>query len=396
MGTPHGVTGTAPLATIQPHNDEVAVVIGYRRHATFWAAALLLLLFSLWLLGEILLPFVVGMGLAYLFSPLANYLQRRGVPRVVGALIVISLIVLGLVALILLFVPMLAGQTTAAIEALPRNLVRLQTMLTDRSLPWLRNLLGESFGAGDAGIGELLSQGAGWLGAFLKGLWAGGAALISIFSLIVVTPIVAFYMLIDWDRMIVKIDSWVPVHQRETVRSLARQTDRAIAGFIRGQSAVCLLLGAFYAIGLTIMGLNFAVLIGLVAGIISFIPYVGSLTGLVLSVGVAMAQFWPDWVSILMVAGIFFLGQFIEGNFLQPKLVGESVGLHPVWIMFALVAFGYLFGFVGLLLAVPLAAALGVLARFAMRQYLASSLYAGPSTVLITDETPPRPQISLD
>ena len=181
------------------------------------------------------------------------------------------------------------------------------------------------------------------------------------------------------------------MRQRETVRSLARQIDRSIAGFIRGQSAVCLLLGTFYAVGLSMVGLNFGLLIGLVAGLISFIPFVGSLTGLVLSVGVAVAQFWPEFTPIALVVGIFFVGQFVEGNFLQPKLVGDSVGLHPVWIMFALFAFGYLFGFVGMLLAVPLAAALGVLARFAMRQYLTSSLYTGPATVLITDETPPRP-----
>jgi predicted PurR-regulated permease PerM len=146
---------------------------------------------------------------------------------------------------------------------------------------------------------------------------------------------------------------------------------------VRGQTAVCLILGSFYAVGLSLVGLNFGLLIGLISGVITFIPYVGSMTGLVLSVGIAFAQFWPAWTPVLVVAAIFFAGQFLEGYVLAPKLVGESVGLHPVWLMFALFAFGYLFGFVGLLLAVPLAAAAGVLARFALRQYLASPLYTG-------------------
>ena len=168
------------------------------------------------------------------------------------------------------------------------------------------------------------------------------------------------------------------MQHRETVRGLAREMDAAIAGFVRGQSAVCLILGSFYAVALTLTGLNFGLLIGLVSGLITFIPYVGSMTGLVLAVGVAIAQFWPDWTCrSCCVLGIFLVGQFLEGNVLQPKLVGESIGLHPVWLMFALFAFGYLFGFVGLLLAVPLAAAIGVLVRFALRQYLASPFYTG-------------------
>ena len=151
------------------------------------------------------------------------------------------------------------------------------------------------------------------------------------------------------------------------MRQLAREIDAAIAGFVRGQTAVCLILGSFYAVALTLSGLNFGLLIGLISGLITFIPYVGSMTGLILALGVAVAQFWPDWSSILMVLGIFLVGQFLEGNVLAPKLVGESVGLHPVWLMFALLAFGYLFGFVGLLVAVPLAATIGVLVRFALR-----------------------------
>jgi predicted PurR-regulated permease PerM len=354
----------------------------------FWASALLLLLLSVWLLREILLPFVMGMVLAYLFSPLAGLLKRRGISRTIGALLIITLVVLGFILLLLLIAPVLGSQLAAFVESLPRNIARLQALVSEQSLPWLRSLLGESIGTGDAAIGDLLTQGAGWIAGFMKSLWSGGAALISIFSLVVVTPIVAFYLLVDWDRMIAKVDSWVPDRQRETVRCLAREIDAGISGFVRGQSTVCLLLGAFYAISLSMAGLNFGMLIGLVAGIITFVPYVGSLTGLVLAVGVAVAQFWPDWGSILLIAGIFLFGQFIEGNFLQPKLVGESVGLHPVWIIFALFASGYLFGFVGMLLAVPIAVAVGALARFGMRRYLDSSLHEGPPTVVVAQEAP--------
>src|SRR5262249_10275963 len=197
------------------------------------------------------------------------------------------------------------------------------------------------------------------------------------FSLIVVTPVVAFYLLYDWNQMIATVDNWIPLQHRETVHTLVHEMDDAIAGFVRGQTAVCLILGSFYAVSLTFAGLRFGLLIALCSGVITFIPYVGSMTGLVVSVGVAIAQFWPEYTWSLVVLGIFFVGQFLEGYVLAPKLVGESIGLHPVWLMFALFAFGYLFGFVGLLLAVPLAAGSGVLIRFALARYFASPLYIG-------------------
>jgi predicted PurR-regulated permease PerM len=177
--------------------------------------------------------------------------------------------------------------------------------------------------------------------------------------------------------MVATVDSWVPRDYVLTVRQIATDINTATAGFVRGQGTLCLILGTIYAVGLTLTGLNFAILIGLFAGLISFIPYVGSLTGLVLALGVAFVQFWPDWTMIVAVAVVFFIGQFIEGNILSPKLVGKSVGLHPVWLMFALFAFGALFGFVGLLIAVPAAAAVAVLVRFAIARYLESPLYKG-------------------
>jgi predicted PurR-regulated permease PerM len=283
---------------------------------------------------------------------------------------------MAIVLLILLVAPIVGGQLSSFIENIPGYVTKLQTLLSDPSRPWVQKVLGAGFNA-DKSLGDLVTQGVGWLTSFLKSLWSGGRALVSLFSLVVVTPVVAFYLIYDWHRMIRTADSWIPVHQRETVRKLACDIDAAIAGFVRGQTAVCLILGSFYAAALTLSGLNFGLLIGLISGVITFIPYVGSMTGLILALGVAVAQFWPHYSSILIVLGIFLAGQFVEGNLLAPKLVGRRVGLHPLWLIFALLAFGYLFGFVGLLVAVPLAATIGVLVRFALQRYRESSLYTG-------------------
>lgn len=347
-----------------------------QRQVFFWLAALAIFILILWLLSDILLPFVAGLAIAYLLAPLTDRLEKLGVNRLLAALMIITVVVVAFVYLILLVAPVLGSQLTSFIATIPGYVGKLQALLSDQSRPWVQKLVGAGFDP-QASLGDLMTQGVSWLTAFLRSLWLGGRALVSLFSLVVVTPVVAFYLIYDWHRMVATVDSWVPLRQRDTVRSLARETDAAIAGFVRGQTAVCLILGSFYAIALTVSGLNFGLLIGLIAGLITFIPYVGSMTGLVLAVGVAVAQFWPDYTSILTVLGIFLVGQFLEGNVLSPKLVGESVGLHPVWLIFALLAFGYLFGFVGLLVAVPLAATIGVLARFALRRYLASSLYTG-------------------
>jgi predicted PurR-regulated permease PerM len=345
------------------------------RQMTFWVLTLVVGIAVLWVLREILLPFVAGMALAYLLDPLANRLERMGVNRLAATLVIIGAVVLVFVLLLLIFVPILIGQLGAFIDKLPGYVSRLQTLAMDPNREWLRKIVGD--GVTDAQISDLVKQGAGWITTFAKSLWTGGQALLSVFSLVVITPVVAFYLLYDWNRMVATVDNWIPLQHRDVVRGLAKEMDDAIAGFVRGQTGVCLILGSFYAVSLTFAGLAFGLLIGLASGIITFIPYVGSMTGLVLAAGVAIAQFWPEYTPILVVLGIFFVGQFIEGYVLAPKLVGESVGLHPVWLMFALFAFGALFGFVGLLIAVPLAAVIGVLLRFALRRYLESPLYTG-------------------
>jgi predicted PurR-regulated permease PerM len=356
--------------------EEAAGGIALQRQVYFWLAALAVVVLALWLLSPILLPFVAGAAIAYLLTPVTDRLERYGVNRLAAALIIITLVVLAFVYVLLLVVPILGGQLTSFIVAIPGYVSKLQGLLTDQSRPWVQKLLGAGFNPA-ASISDLVTQGVSWLTTFLQSLWSQGRALVSLFSLIVVTPVVAFYLMYDWHRIIHSVDEAIPRNQREIVRKLAHEIDAAIAGFVRGQSAVCLILGSFYAVALTVSGLNFGLLIGLISGLITFIPYVGSMTGLVLALGVAVAQFWPEYTSILTVLGIFLVGQFLEGNLLSPKLVGESVGLHPVWVIFALLAFGYLFGFVGLLVAVPMAATIGVLARFALHRYRQSALYTG-------------------
>jgi predicted PurR-regulated permease PerM len=353
------------------------------RQVGFWLLALVLVALGLFVLRDVLLPFVAGLALAYLLDPLADRLQKLGLGRLGATVVILGLFVLLFVLALVLVIPLMAHQLAGLIGNLPSYVARLQELVVRQGGPLLERLGGaEALPDMQKSVGDLVGQSAAWLGAFLQSLWSGGQAIISIFSLLVVTPVVAFYLLIDWDRMVATVDSWVPLRHRETVRRLAREMDAAIAGFVRGQAAVCLILGTFYAVGLWLIGLNFGALIGMLSGLLTFVPYVGSLTGLVLSLGVALVQFWPDWTMILATLGIFFFGQFVEGNILSPKLVGASIGLHPVWLMFALLAFGSLFGFVGLLLAVPLAAAAGVLARFALQRYLESPLYQDERLVL--------------
>jgi predicted PurR-regulated permease PerM len=349
----------------------------FERHIVFWVFALAVFIGLIWLLSPILLPFVAGMAIAYVLDPIVNRLERMGMSRLVAALVILGLFVLVFVALLLIIAPVLATQLVSFLDNLPGYTQRIQNLVSDPKHTWLRHILGDKLEGADKSMGDLMNQATGYITGALTSVWTKGQALISLFSLLVITPVVAFYLICDWDRMLATVDSWVPLTQRETVHGLAREIDDTISAYVRGQTGVCLILGAYYAAGLTLTGLSFGLLIGIISGFISFIPYVGSMTGLVLSLGVAVAQFFPNWTPILIVLGIFLFGQFLEGNVLAPKLVGKSVGLHPVWLMFALLAFGYLFGFLGLLVAVPMAAATGVLVRFALRRYLASPLYTG-------------------
>ena len=349
-----------------------------QRQIGFWLGAAGALALFLYLFHGVLLPFIAGLILGYLLDPLANRLEKAGLNRLGAAILILVVASVVFAAILIIAAPLLAHQLAAFIDALPGLVTRLQTLASEQGAA-----LSEKFGFDpkvssdelQKSVGDIAKQGAQWALGFLKSLISGGQALMSLLSLIVVTPVVAFYILLDWDRMIAAIDSWLPEHNREIIRGLARDMDRAINGFLRGQSLVCLFLGAWYGIGLSLIGLNYGFLIGISAGLLSFIPYVGSLTALVLSAIIAIVQGWPSWSLFVMAMLVVGTGQFLEGNILTPKLVGASVGLHPVWLMFALFAFGSLLGFTGLVLAVPIAAAIGVLCRFALGRYLESPFY---------------------
>ena len=356
---------------------EIAAGAAIRRQIVFWLLAAVVFIAFVYVFSSILLPFVAGMVLAYFLDPVADRLERLGLSRTAATLVILFAFIVGFTLVLMILIPVVATQLADLIGRMPDYIARLQDFVTSIDESWLERVSGMDMESLRSGINNLLTQGAGFLTTLFESIWNSGRALVDIAGLFVVTPVVAFYMLLDWDRMVAKVDSWVPRDHVDTVRQIANDINRSTAGFVRGQGTLCLVLGILYAIALTATGLNFGLAIGLIAGLISFIPYVGSIVGFGLSMGVALVQFWPQWPWILVVAGIFFAGQMIEGYILQPRLIGRSVGLHPVWLMFALFAFGYLFGFVGLLIAVPAAAAIAVLIRFALDRYLASPLYHG-------------------
>ncbi|ODN69910.1 AI-2E family transporter [Methylobrevis pamukkalensis] len=348
-----------------------------RNKFLFWIAAACGLILFLFLFSGILLPFVGGMAVAYLLDPVADRLERLGLSRLFATLVIVLLFLLVIVLMFVLVVPLLANQISAAIAAFPAFLTWLQTFVVERAGPRIADTFNISQDQLRSSIGSVLNGASEWLTDIASSLLTGGQMLMSLVSALVITPVVAFYLLLDWDRMVAKVDALLPRDHQDTIRRLAREMDQGVSDFVRGQVSVCILLGIFYATALVIVGLNFGFLIGIAIGLISFIPYIGAALGGVVAIGVAIFQFWPEWTMVAIVVGIFAVGQFIEGNVLQPKLIGSSVGLHPVWLMFALFAFGALFGFVGMLIAVPASTAVAVLIRFGLTKYLESPLYSG-------------------
>jgi len=356
-------------------DGEMGGILSATRPIIFWIAVIAAFAAVVVLLRQILLPFVAGMVLAYLLDPLANSLERLGVNRLIATLAIIATFIASAIILIALLGPLILGQLSSFFDNFPHYLERMRTLANDPNRPWVHRVIGEGLGHAKQSIGELTSLGANWLDALLREIWSGGRALVAVFSLGIITPIVACYLIYDWSKMIAVIDNWVPPADRDAVRKLARQIDDAIGGFVRGQSAICLILALFYAAALKLIDLHHGLLIGLAVGLLSFVPYVGTLAGLTVSICIAIAQFWPNWLLIGSVPAIFFVGQSLADYVLAPFFVGRRINLSPVWILFALFACGNLFGFVGLLIAVPLAAAIGVLVRFAFAQYFASPIY---------------------
>ena len=340
--------------------------------AKYWGIAITVIIVLLWQLGDVILPFVLGGAIAYCLDPIADRLERLGLSRVAAVAVITLVATLAFILLFLLVIPTLIQQTAQLIETAPDVFNRLQKALTTR----FPELMDETSTIRQQliAIGETIQSKGGEL---VNGVLSSALGLINMLIFLVVVPVVAFYLLLDWDNMTAKIDEMLPRDHLPVVRRLASQVDKTLASFIRGQGTVCLILGTYYAISLMLAGLNFGLVVGFIAGLVSFIPYIGALVGGVLAIGLALFQFWGDWVSIGIIGGIFMVGQFLEGNILTPKLVGNSVGLHPVWLLFALSVFGSLFGFVGMLVAVPVAAMIGVFARYGIEQYKDSLLYRG-------------------
>jgi len=340
-----------------------------------WIISLLVFIILLYVLRGVLTPFIAGMAVAYFVDPIADKLEEWGMSRTAAtASLTFAFFVIALGGLSVLL-PALTSQVTGFASRVPLYFAQLQT--------WAEPLLAQILsGMSENDFKELTGSAASVakhaLGAFsniVQRLISGGSVLVNLVTLIVLTPLVTFYMLRDWDVLVARIDSWLPRKHVSVIREQCKLIDETLAGFVRGQASVCFILGTFYAIGLSILGLEFGLLVGLGAGLISFIPYFGSIVGFGVSMAIAVTQF-SDMTQIGLVAGVFVVGQVLEGNFLTPKLVGEKVGLHPVWVIFALMAGGALAGFTGVMLAVPIAAVIGVLVRFGLAQYLKSALYS--------------------
>ena len=343
-----------------------------QEQAKYWGITTLVFGVALWFLGDVILPFVLGGAIAYFLDPVADRLEDMGCSRALATTIITLVAILIFVIMVLAVVPTLVSQATSLIQTAPQLASDLQTFLTTRFPQLLEP--DSAVSQALAAIGQQVQEKGG---ALLQTALTSAASLLNVAVLLVIVPVVAFYLLLDWDNMIAKINEMLPLDHAPVIRDLAGQIDQTLASFVRGMGTVCLILGTYYAVALMIVGLQFGLVVGFVAGLITFIPYVGALVGGALAIGLGLFQFWGDWVSLGLVAGIFGLGQVIEGNVLTPKLVGSSVGLHPVWLIFALSVFGTLFGFVGMLVAVPVTAAIGVLVRYAADQYKASRLYVG-------------------
>jgi predicted PurR-regulated permease PerM len=347
----------------------------FRNQLLFWAATFLLLFLFVWVFKSILLPFVLGIVVAYLLNPIVNKLGTYGLNRTLAALTILSCFILALLLLLALTIPVLYRELSSLIQDMPQ--------LYDRVMAYIQPYISQAqnaLGVGRADPMAVLKENAeGALSAgktILSGLAAGGAFLTSLLTVIVIMPIVAFFMMQEWPDILKRVRNLLPREHKDTILDLLAKMDKKMAGFIRGQLTVAFILGISYAISLSLAGLNYGFLIGIGAGLFSIIPMVGSTLGLLVAVLVAWLQS-GDITFVAIIAGIFLLGQLIEGNFLSPKLIGDSVGLHPLWVFFALMAGGALFGIVGMLIAVPITAVISVLAAFMIEQYKQSHYYLG-------------------
>lgn len=348
-----------------------------QRQIWFWLAALVALIALIALIKEILLPFIVGLVLAYFLNPVADRLSALGLNRAVASAVIVGAVAALIGTILYLIAPILIAQAQHMAAALPGEIERLTNIVET----WARERLGDRYPEVQQGLAQssqsMAENVSGILGWLATMLWDRSLAIFNFVTLILVTPVVMFYVLVDWHPMLKKLDSWLPRDQAGSVRELASDINDAVAAFIRGQGTVCLILGTFYALALSMLGLKYGLLVGVITGILTFIPFVGWATGLITATTLAVIQYWPEMLPIVLVMSVFGVAQALDAAILSPKIVGSKVGLHPVWLIFALFVFSYLFGFVGTLIAVPLAAAVGVIVRFFIQVYLNSTFYRG-------------------
>lgn len=348
------------------------MVLPVKDQIKYWTIAASILLLFLWLLGDILLPFVLGAAIAYLLDPIVDRLERLGTGRVLGTTLILVAAFFVVFFIVLLLIPLVIDQFRLLAAAAPDLVTSVQALVLNQ----IASISPESE-ALNSTLSKLSTMAQEKLGIIFGSVMASAISLIDIIMLMVITPVVAVYLLVDWDRILEKINELLPLDHASVVRSLALEIDSTLSAFVRGMIAVCLVLGIYYATALSLIGLEFGLIIGFIAGLVSFIPYVGALLGGVLAIGLALIQFWGNFELVALVVGVFIVGQIFEGNILTPKLVGNSVGLHPVSLILALSLFGAFFGFIGLLLAVPLAASAGVIFRFLIKKYKMSRLFLG-------------------
>ena len=359
------------------------------RQIWFWLAALVALVLGLAVFKDILLPFVAGMLLAFFLNPLVERLQGLGLSRTMAAALIVGVAGSLAAAALIVLAPVLANQAQLLAVSLPGDIERVRLALEKFAQERMGSHFAVLQGAIDSAIAELKNNGAGLLSASAAALWSRGAALINLLSVVLITPLVVFYLLVDWHPLLERVQLWLPRDHAATIEQLASDINNAVAAFIRGQGAVCLCLGIFYAIALSLIGLNYGAIAGLATGLLAFVPMVGWVVGTVVALTLAIVQFAPQWTPVLLTLAVMVGGLALDTAVLSPRLVGQKVGLHPVWLIFALFAFSSLFGFVGTLIAVPVSAAIAVLARFAINSYLQSSVYRGHApAAALHDETP--------
>jgi predicted PurR-regulated permease PerM len=375
---PATAPGTAPAA-LPVAKSRTAGQAPVRIQRWFLMGGLLLVVWlTLNLFASILLPFVAASGIAYVLDPPCTRMARARIPRGLAALLLIVGLILVMLLFVLLLYPLIVDQIGILVGHVPEY-VRALSAFASRSIARLQQHLGPEYV--DAKLSDLVSNQLGAVLGFLAGatshIVGSGYALFNVLSLLVVTPVVGFYLLRDWPRVVAMMDSWLPRRYQGVVRAQAREVDRILSAWVRGQAMCCMILAIYYALALSIVGLELGLVVGLAAGFLSFIPYVGSITGAVVSVSLAFAQF-PTWQGVLRVLVVFAVGQVLEGYVIYPRFLGDRVELPAVWVIFALFAGGAAFGFLGVMLAVPVAATVGVLARFWLRRYLKSPLYLEP------------------